>query len=280
MENKYTVNEIKAIIKESLQEFEPKKGNGVTDTEKKINADAYKDAKKRGQNFDGGLGKTKQGENKIERYDDNKTTLDYTFDYEPSKEYKERVKAQVKGHTSTMEEDNDLEGDADFKGNEKYYDYAKENAKLAADLNIIGKKAGIRGQNIPDEAFIKDTMFENKKNMKTLNFKKTQFMNENHMLSLIPEDYKKDGQCFIMKDSAANEYVIECKANEKTNVCETNVIKYENKVKIDEKFSRMKDLFNYKSSNYFKTSDANFRKSENEQVGKLMENIRKMSVIE
>jgi hypothetical protein len=273
-EEQYIVGKIRSLIKESMQEFEPKIGSGVESGDKKNNKESYKNSEKRAKDYDGGLTDPKKRE--INKVDDNRTTLDYTFDYDPPKEYKERIKAQAKGYTSKMEEDNKIEKAADFDENGELYDAMKKNAEEAEKAKVTSKKAGIRGQNIPDEAFLKGTMYENRKNMKTLNFKKTTFKNEDHMLSLIPEEYKKEGQSFIMKDKAANEYIVECANNEWTKLCEAKVVKYNNDIKAEEQFSRINELFNYKSADYFNQTTPETRMVENtEKVGQMIEEIRK-----
>ncbi len=74
------------------------------------------------------------------------------------------------------------------------------------------------------------------------------------MMKRIPDDYKVDGNKFIMKDSKGNEYLVECK---KDNLCESfihvNVVdKVCSKDTIVESLDKFYHLAGYKSSDYNK----------------------------
>ena len=83
-------------------------------------------------------------------------------------------------------------------------------------------------------------LMENK-NIKTVYFKKTEFLTEGHMLSRIPDEFKNEGETFRMKDKTGNIYLIEWKNNK-------GVIKeHKNAQGFNESLDRMKDLYSYSS---------------------------------
>ena len=267
----YTLSEFCRVLKES-QEFKARKGENVESEDKKNNEKAVNDILKQGKKFDGGLSNEKKKENPRDITDYNKTTLDNDFAYEPSKEYKDRVKAQVHGFPSVANEKNSKikeENDSlDFEGNEDFYKQNAEKRKEVADARQTDKHAGLKSHNLPKETFKDNTLYTNEsKKMKRLNFSKTVFLNESEMMKKIPDDMKIDGNKFYMKDAVGNEYLVECvKDKAIQDLIHTKVIDYKNKEKINETFKRMKELYGYKSS----TGTQNSGKFENGIVGKMI----------
>ena len=267
----YTLSEFCKVLKES-QEFKAIKGKNVESEDKKNNEKAVNDILKQGKEFDGGLSDEKKKEDPRDITDYNKTTLDNDFAYEPSKEYKDRVKAQVHGFPSVENEKNSKikeENDSlDFKGNEDFYEQNAKKRKEVADARQTDKHAGLKSHNLPKEIFKDNTLYTNEsKKMKRLNFSKTVFLNEAEMIKKIPDDMKIDGNKFYMKDAVGNEYLVECVKDKAINdIIHTKVVDYKNKEKIDETFKRMKELYGYKSS----TGTQNSGKFENGIVGKMI----------
>ena len=267
----YTLSEFCRVLKES-QEFKARKGENVESEDKKNNEKAVNDILKQGKEFDGGLSDEKKKENPRGITDYNKTTLDNDFAYEPSKEYKDRVKAQVHGFPSVENEKNskikEENNSLDFEGNEDFYEQNAEKRKEVADARQSDKHAGLKSHNLPKETFKDNTLYTNEsKKMKRLNFSKTVFLNEAEMIKKIPDDMKIDGNKFYMKDSVGNEYLVECVKDKVINdIIHTKVVDYKNKEKIDEAFKRMKELYGYKSS----TGTQNSGKFENGIVGKMI----------
>ena len=265
----YTLSEFCRVLKES-QEFKARKGENVESEDKKNNEKAVNDILKQGKKFDGGLSNEKKKENPRDITDYNKTTLDNDFAYEPSKEYKDRVKAQVHGFPSVENEKNSKikeENDSlDFEGNEDFYEQNAEKRKEVADARQTDKHAGLKSHNLPKKTFKDNTLYTNEnRKMKRLNFSKTVFLNEAEMIKKIPDDMKIDGNKFYMKDAVGNEYLVECVKDQVINdIIHTKVVDYKNKEKIDEAFKRMKELYGYKSS----TGTQNSGKFENGIVGK------------
>ena len=267
----YTLSEFCRVLKES-QEFKARKGENVEKEDKKNNEKAVNDILKQGKEFDGGLSDEKKKENPRDITDYNKTTLDNDFAYEPSKEYKDRVKAQVHGFPSVENEKNskikEENNSLDFEGNEDFYEQNAEKRKEVADARQSDKHAGLKSHNLPKETFKDNTLYTNEsKKMKRLNFSKTVFLNEAEMIKKIPDDMKIDGNKFYMKDSVGNEYLVECVKDKVINdIIHTKVVDYKNQEKIDEAFKRMKELYGYKSS----TGTQNSGKFENGIVGKMI----------
>lgn len=122
----YNVGDLRKLVTES-SEFKPKIGDGVESENKKNNGKAYKDAKTRANDYDGGL-KADEKKPKYVKSDGNKTTLDYNPE-NVSKEWKDRVHAQAKGYTSTAEMNNGLAKEGDFSHNDDIYNGIKDCGK-------------------------------------------------------------------------------------------------------------------------------------------------------
>lgn len=277
MEQVLTVKAIKGLIKESQQEFKAKIGNGVESGNKTNNGKAYSDAKKRAKDFDGGLS-DEVGEKKADykKEDFNKTLMDYTPD-NVTPEYKKRVKKEF------------VNGD---KENEKIYKELKKSGEEQQKNEKELKKSGLQAREWPDEVFDKDNMYEsrdgfdmrkmlnslnekttrkqfNESHVKTVLFKKTEFLNEAHMISRIPDDFKKNGTSFKMKDKNGSEYLVEWDNNK------ANIIEHVNKKGMDESISRMKELFDYRPSD----TKTNYSDRLNENDDKFQETLNKMRKI-
>lgn len=278
----YTLSEFCKVLKES-QEFKAKKGSDNIDNEnKKNNGKAVNDILKQSKKYDGGLSDKGKRENYRDTDDFNKTTLDVDFAYEPSKEYKDRVKSQVHGFSSVDNEKNskikeENEG-LDFEGNEKFLKDRKDIANKRSERRYNLKKAGLatKEQAKNDKDFDKElkdkTIFTNEgKKMKRLHFSKTVFLNESEMLKKVPDDMKIDGNRFYMKDSVGNEYLVECKRDKVVkDYIHTNVIDFRNNKMLKEELNKMKQLAGYKSSNVQTRIDESIT-NENERVRKMLD---------
>lgn len=259
LENKvYSFSELRTILTEEKNEFSPKFGKGYNaKKEDNQNEKAVKDIAKQTKDMDGGLQDKVERKTNPENIDDrNKTTLDYDYAYEPSDDYKERVKSQVHGYTSKSAEDNSTKDDfkkiGDFEGNKNFYDDRSKIRKKSAEEEQNYKHAGLKAHNLPKETYKDNTLFTESRKMKRLHFKNTTFLNEEQMLKRIPDDYKVDGNKFLMKDSKGNEYLVECK---KDSLCEsyihTNVLGHNcGKQIVNEALDKFNHLCGYKSSDY------------------------------
>ena len=261
MEKIFKVGDLKRLVTESSNEFKAVLGPNVESDNKKNNGKAYTDAKKRAKDYDGGLEKEMlKDKPKFEKVDDNKTTLDYTPD-NANDAYRKRVEAQVKGYTSELEQKNGLAKEGDFDGNENIYNGLKKAGKDMHKAEKDFKKSGLQAREYPDDVFEKNEMYESKdgfdmrnmidkfranagktvlkEHVKTIYFKKTQFLNEEHMFSRIPDEFKNEGEQFKMKDKTGNEYLLEWKYGT------ANIIGHSNKGGMNESLERMKSMYNY-----------------------------------
>ena len=296
MEVTYKVGDLKKLIKESSNEFKAVIGPNVESEDKKNNGKTYKDAKKRAKDYDGGLSK-ELGKEKTDyvKTDANRTTLDYEPE-NASEDYKKRVHAQVKGYTSVAEMENGLEKTGDFSNNDNIYNGIKKSGKEIHKNVEDFKKSGLQASQMPDKTFNKGEMYESKdgvdmrnmmntlkaksftpksvlkedKNIKTVFFKKTTFLTEGHMVSRIPDEFKKDGEQFKMKDKNGSEYIVEW------NNGNANIISHTNKTKIEESFKKFHELSNYSSNDNFGTSTPKNRINEDTELNKVLSIIRNL----
>jgi len=244
MEKIINVGKLRQFLDEEAEnEFKPVVfGNKET---KEINRKAYSDIKKETDKYDGGLTKEKNTVGKGIGLDDNKGMSDLTYD-NINKPFKERVKSQMKGYFSKENEKlhkDDAKGNVEFDDDEKLYKKFKDHAEAVKKGKDTASEIGLTGRELPkkDIEALDDTMFESKK-IKKLTFKNMQFISEGHMLSKIPDEYKKDGNKFIMRDSHSNEYIVEWSGSN------PKVTKKVNEMLVNEQKERIKQLWGYKSS--------------------------------
>jgi hypothetical protein len=141
----YTIGEFLQLHESATSEFNPKFGNGA-ERNSKANEKAVKDILNNAQELDKKAWKEKKERKpEIEFEDYNKTTMDVNFEYEPSKEWKERVKK-----LATVGTESDRADYYDTEGNEKFYNARKKNAKDRADRNEKERQKGIVGRNNTD----------------------------------------------------------------------------------------------------------------------------------
>ena len=285
----FKVGELKRLISESSNEFKAKMGSNVENENKENNDKAYKEATKRAKDFDGGLKKEVcEDKPEYEKVDGNKTTLSYNIN-NASKEYIDRVRAQVDGYTSTIEKENGIEKSADFSDNDKIYQAIKKNAQDMHDYERYAKESGLTGNKMPKGYFEKPDMFSpenskkdneekkeklekksktNENKVKTILFKKTEFLTESHMLSRIPDEFKNEGNQFKMKDKTGNEYLIEWSDNR------PYIIDHKNKKGMLESVDRMKQLFNYNPAENVRLSTVSHRLNEDNNYGVIINKCR------
>lgn len=274
----YKISELRSL-KESTNETKPVIGNGVTRTDARNNEKAVNDIMKQVKDYDNvGESSKKRDTNKENVHDLNKTTLDVKFAYEPSDEYKKRVKSQVKGYSSVEDEKNtDKDESVDREGNEEFYDEHKKLSKEKNAKETDLKHAGLKSHNLDKEDFKNHTIYKNEsKKMKRLHFKNTTFLSEEHMLKKVPDDYKKDGNKFVMKDASDNEYLVECKVDDRFNFTKLTVLGKFNKTQINEELDKIKKLYDYNSSDYFKTMDTDSRLNESKNMGDMINIVKKL----
>ena len=268
MNNKITVGNLRKMVMESQDQFKPKVGDGVESENKKNNNKSYKDAETRS-----GAKEVKTKHNLDKKEDGNKTTLDYTFDVEPSKEYKARVHAQTKGYVSTQEEENKIEKNAEF--DDAFYKQAKDAGKVLNQKEEDFKKTGLQASKQPKDAFKKKDMYENK--MQTVRFKRTSFLTEEHMMSKIPDEMKVEGKRFKMVDMNENTYLCEWVKNKYNGKESATILENRNPKKVDESIEKMKRLYNFNVGEKTTTTTTQNRLYENnEGFTSTLNNIRKL----
>lgn len=275
MSRVFSVGQLRKVIKESAakNEFKPVYGSGVQDDDKKINRQAYKDIEKETSSYDGGLSSKKSKKGTAVTPELNRGMSDLQYD-SISQPFKERVKAQLKGYTSADEEKNhkgEELGNAVY-GTDDSINAISKHAKEVKKENDKIKGTGLTGttQNKSDIEKRNDTMFENRK-IKNIKFKHTEFISEGHMLTKVPDNFKFEGNKFIMSDSEGNSYLIEWHCNEKPDI-EKRV----NKKLVNEEINRIKNLYNYHSKDYFNETTPTLRVNEDKGFSNMINKARKL----
>lgn len=261
----YTISEIKNLITESVNEFKAKIGDNVEKSNKNENNKVLNNAKKRAKDFDGGGDEDKKTRTLPNKEDGNKTTLDYALEGDAGKNYRDRVKAQAEGYTSTLEKKNGIEKIADFN-DDTYQQFKKAGKEMAKNIEDV-KKRGLTASKAPSDTFKKDSMYESKK-ISVLYFKNTTFINESQMVSRIPDEYKMDGKRFKIKDAGENEFIVEWADGE------AKILSYENKKKLNETMENFHKLTGYQSKNHFATSTPQSRLNESNSFNSILNKMR------
>lgn len=301
MEMTCKVGDLKRLISESSQEFKAVLGPNVESEDKKNNGKAYSDAKKRAKDYDGGLTDEKnfaKGKAKYEKSDYNRTLIDY----EPeniSSEQQKRNAAIAQGYNSVAEKNNGLEKAGDFDSNKKIVDALKKSDDDYKKNEKIKKASGLEGRvwdekdkNIFDKnslvaesqegldmrsmieqfksaSLAPQSVIKEEKSLKTVYFKKTTFLNEGHMISRIPDEFKNEGQQFKMKDKTGNEYIVEWKGNT------GHVLGHSNKNGMVESINRMNNMVDYTSEDTNTTKSYRLNEGEDE-FRAMLDKVRKL----
>ena len=275
----YTAGELRRIIRESSQnEFKPKLGPNVERDDKKNAQDAYKDAEKRAKDYDGGL-KTPE-KNKLEpREDGNKTMLGLNYESDPGNKFKERVKAQAEGYSSDLEKKNDIEKVGDF--NDDFYENEKKtvekDAKNRENIGTSGLVSSKLKEKDNDYGKVHTAFKESKTPIKRLTYHHTKFLNESQIFTKIPEDFKTDGNKFIVRDATDTEYLVEWRVDKKDNISEGRIINERNLKETNKALDRMAELMGYNSSSVFGRGSSRSTINENKNVEDMLNNIRRIT---
>lgn len=267
----YSVGQLRQIIKESTDEKKEFKAVKYNDENKKINDSAYNEMEKATKKYDGGMTKEK---NFTLPKDDNKGMESLRIENN-NDEYSERVKSQLKGFPSKQAEDihkNEKLGNAQY-GNDDVVKQFKDKAEASLNGRRRATEIGLTGRELTkqevDSQYKDKSLFKENK-IKKLTFKNTVFLNENHMISRIPDMYMVEGNKFIMRDKNANEYIIEWhsdKPNVTRHFTSENILAEQNK---------MKHLFNYNSSDNYKPSTVANRLNENNEINDMLSKVRQL----
>ena len=251
---------------------------GFKETEK-INKDAYADMKKDVKDYDGGIvkgdGKKNNGISSFDVPNGGRGMQDLEYDG-ISQPFSDNVKSQIKGYANKQAEkehgDEPL-GNATTEGNENILKKAEEHAGNVQSGRTKASEIGLTGREIADKEYDKlhKNVFENKQKLTVLSFKREKFINESHMLSRIPDEFKQDGKRFVMKDNAGNEYLVEWSNSE------PSVKKKVNMNLVNEEKERMRELWGYKPAEHDTRTTSVSRLHENsEQYQNMMDRARKL----
>ena len=186
---------------------------------------------------------------------------------------------------------NGIEKAGDYSDNENIYQGIKKAGQKSHDNEKILKKSGLQAREWPDSVFDREEMYESKdgadmrqmidafkshatptvlkEHVKTVYFKKTTFLSEDHMKSRIPDEFKKEGEQFKMKDKTGNEYLMEWKNND------GKILAHVNGRGMVESLDRMKNIIDYKSQDTETTRD--YRMNEGNEA--LIDTLNKMRKI-
>lgn len=260
----YNVSAIKNAVQESAKEFQPVFGKNVEKDNKEINDKAYKESAKRVKDYDGGVKEPKKKATYPQS--DNKGMQDLEYD-NMSPEFAKRVKSQMKGYVSA---DAEKKHKDDEFGNAEHTEIEGmgERAKAFKKGKDVASEIGLTGRELDrkDIEGLTKTIFDESKKYPKISFKNTEFINEGHMLTKVPDDFKVEGKQFIMKDKFNHEYLVEWREDEKPYVL--------SRTKINEQNNRIQQLFNYKYGSTKTTND--IRLSENKNIGDMLGKIKSL----
>lgn len=264
----YKFGELKNKIQESASEFKPVFGTGVRSKEKEINRKANLETEKRIKDYDGGLSKT-SNKKKIDLGQPRNGLSDLQYDGELSKKFRDRAKANLMGYSSELELKNHAK---EPHGNASFDDaIAKELERLAVVKKAEGDRRseiGIRNpQRKKKDTHLHHTNIGEQKKMNVLKFKKVQFISESQMLAHVPDEYKEDGNKFMMQDCNGEKYLVEW--GEKPEVT-----KALNENKHRDEVDRIKYLFGYTAKNA-KTTNS-MRMNEDSNIEDMLGKARKL----
>ena len=275
---RYTIGELRSLIGESADgKTTPKYGNTYNaNSEKRENEKAVRDILKDvDKHHPKGDGKKDIVADTEDVNDMNYTTLDYRFGLEPADSYKMRVKdLALYGRVGKPSKETEEDGGSDFEGNKKFYDTRKKiNKDRNKNLETL-KKSGLAAREIakdnPDFYKTNSLFKESKNTIKRLHFKNSVFLSEAAMIKKIPDSYKTDGNTFIMKDGKGNEYLVECRCDEKIQGLKRLDVKYlSNTEKASEQIVRMNNLTDYKYSNNKKNNGTTVNESVEDTLNKV-----------
>jgi len=271
MAKEITVRDVRKQIQETAKsEFKPVLGTNVEKDEKKQNSEAYSDAAKRVQEYLKGLENEGSTGNKAAAGGENRGMTSLLYD-QIADNFKERVKAQLKGYDSTeaekLHKDDEKAAkfgtDDDVKAMKDIADVVKKEKDELKTQGLVGSKQDKKEV----EKHTHTALGENQQVMR-LRFKHTQFLSENDMRKHIPDNYKVEGKKFYMTDNAGNDYLVEWSYGK------ANVLSANNEAKVNEQVAKMKKLMNYDGHADYATSDIYLRESADNGMNDVLRKMR------
>lgn len=257
----YTISDLRRVIKESIDEFNPVKGKGVDKENKANNDKAYKESSKRTKDYDGGVRKNKKAAQYPNTF--NKGMQDLQYDNKVPEAFKKNAAAQMRGYVSAEDEKAHKNEESPVEHNDiskmkERAEQFKKNRDTATMIGLTGRELDKK-----DVESLRDTVFESTTDR--YRYKQTVFLNEEHMLSKLPDECKKENHRCIMEDANGTTYYVVWH-NEKPEVL--------NKTKVNEEASKIKNLYEFKSQDV--CTNSHIRKNENMMVGEMMNKVRKL----
>lgn len=258
----YNVSELRKLIRESSNEFKPVTGKNVEKDNKKNNEEAYKNATKRSKDYDGGVGKKSK---QLSDYPDtmNRGMQDIMYDNKLTAKQKADMNAQAKGWLNAEDEKKHKNDESPVEHNE--IPGMKERAKKFKKNRETQTTIGLTGRELdPNQVEeLRDTMFENR--APKYKFKRTGFLNEDHMLSLIPDEAKVENRKCIMEDARGTQYYV---------IWHNDMPEYINKTRVNEDVNKIRSLMGFKPQNLQTTGTV--RINENKAVEDIMNKVRQL----
>jgi hypothetical protein len=252
----YRFGELREKLRESANEFKPKLGDGVESTEKAQNRKAYQDMEKETGDYNKGI-KPAGGDNTADSVSAqvNMGMSDIEYDDIPDKRFNDNAKAGYEGYTSALEKENHGKEElGNASRNDKLAKALVDKAKQTKREKDSFSEVGLTNIQKPKDAtHLHQAVVESKTSI--LKFKHVQFISESHMLSHVPDEYKKEGRKFYMQDCKGNKYLVEWHE-------QPNVEKQLNESKVGDEMKRIKELFSYSgkplgTSNGMKINESN-----------------------
>lgn len=265
----YNFGDLRRQLTESASEFKAKLGNGVESDNKRINNDAYKAIGKETKAYNGNLSNGKTANHgKSQMGEMNRGMSDLQYDSE-NKPFMEKVKSQMKGYVSADAEKkhkNDEFGNATFddaieKEAERHAQDAKKQQDVDSETGLVSRMKK------KEDTHKHETTLGEAKKIKQLQFKNIQFLSEAHMMSQIPDPYKKDGNRFYMKDCKGNRYLVEWSEKPSIEKCI-------NENQVTEDFGRIKELMGYRYGE--STTNRQTRVNETKELDKMLGRVREL----
>lgn len=258
----YNVSELRQLIRESSSEFKPVVGKNVEKDNKKNNEEAYKNATKRSKDYDGGV---KEKSKKLSDYPNtlNRGMQDIMYDNKLSDKQKANMNAQARGWLNADDEKAHKNDESPVEHNEipgmgERAKKFKKNRETQTTIGLTGRELN------PDQVEeLRDTMFEGY--APKYKFKRTGFLNEEHMLSLIPDEVRVENHKCIMEDARGTQYYV---------IWHEENPEYINKTQINEDISKIKSLMSFKPKK-LETTNSN-RINEDKMVEGMMNRVRQL----
>lgn len=199
-----------------------------------------------------------------------KDQVEIEYTTQPSKEYIERVRYNTLGFNNKAEYERYLEDksnyEGEYEGNENYYNMRSTKVKASAEKSSEFRNSGLRGRMYGKKKF--KPLIAVEEGVVSYTFD-TSFINEEHMLSFVPEQAKINEGVFHMIDNNDNTYIVECSISPKLKYTDLRVVKHINDKSLNENINRIKNLFDYSSKDLYGYKGGKSKDDVYESIGKV-----------